>query len=92
VADVGIPEACGAIQVPAARCVPDPDILAAVELSDEVLTASPGAVAQVASTAREKGVLVRTLGRGVAVSPPLTVQEEHIGLIAEAIGEGLAGL
>jgi putrescine---pyruvate transaminase len=67
-------------------------LLAAVELTDDVLAASPAAVAQVASAAREKGVLVRTLGRGVAVSPPLTVQEEHLGLIAEAIGEGLARL
>ncbi|HEY1524366.1 MAG TPA: aminotransferase class III-fold pyridoxal phosphate-dependent enzyme [Solirubrobacteraceae bacterium] len=67
-------------------------LMAAVELTDEVLTQSPGAVARVASAAREKGVLVRPLGRGVAVSPPLTVQEEHIGLMAEAIGEGLAGL
>ena len=67
-------------------------LLAAVELSDEVLTRSPGAVAQVAGAAREEGVLVRTLGRGVAVSPPLTVQDEHIGLIADAIGAGLAGL
>jgi adenosylmethionine-8-amino-7-oxononanoate aminotransferase len=67
-------------------------LMAAVELTDEVLTQSPGAVARVASAAREKGVLLRPLGRGVAVSPPLTVQEEHIGLMAEAIGEGLAGL
>jgi adenosylmethionine-8-amino-7-oxononanoate aminotransferase len=67
-------------------------LLAAVELTDEVLTEKPDAVARVAGAAREQGVLVRTLGRGVAVSPPLTVQEEHIGLLAEAIGAGLAGL
>jgi putrescine---pyruvate transaminase len=67
-------------------------LLAAVELSDDVLTEKPDAVARIAGAAREQGVLVRTLGRGVAVSPPLTVTEEHIGLIAEAIGEGLARL
>lgn len=65
-------------------------LLAAVELSDELLTEKPDAVARVAGAARQQGVLVRTLGRGVAVSPPLTVQEEHIGLLAEAIGEGLS--
>jgi putrescine---pyruvate transaminase len=67
-------------------------LLAAVELSGDLLTQVPDAVARVAGTAREKGVLIRTLGRGVAVSPPLTVQEEHFGLIAEAVREGLAGL
>jgi adenosylmethionine-8-amino-7-oxononanoate aminotransferase len=67
-------------------------LLAAVELSQDVLTRTPDAVARVTRTARAKGVLVRGLGRGVAVSPPLTVQEQHFGLIAGAVGEGLAGL
>jgi putrescine aminotransferase len=67
-------------------------LLAALELSSEVLGHVPGAVARVALGAREKGVLVRALGQGVAVSPPLTVQEEHFGLIAEAIAAGLDSL
>jgi adenosylmethionine-8-amino-7-oxononanoate aminotransferase len=67
-------------------------LLAAVELSADVLARSPDAVARVAGAAREKGVLLRTLGQAVAVSPPLTVQNEHFGLIAEAIGAGLAGV
>jgi adenosylmethionine-8-amino-7-oxononanoate aminotransferase len=65
-------------------------LLAAVELSADVLAGSPGAVGRVAGVAREKGVLVRTLGQGIAVSPPLTVQREHFGLMAEAIEAGLA--
>jgi adenosylmethionine-8-amino-7-oxononanoate aminotransferase len=67
-------------------------LLAAVELSADVLAESPGAVARVAGVAREQGVIVRTLGQGVAVSPPLTVQTEHFTLIAEAVGAGLAAL
>jgi adenosylmethionine-8-amino-7-oxononanoate aminotransferase len=67
-------------------------LLAAVELSADVLAGSPGAVGRVAGVAREKGVIVRTLGQGIAVSPPLTVQREHFGLMAEAIDAGLAGL
>ncbi len=67
-------------------------LLAAIELTEDVLTRRPDAVAVVTRVAREKGVLVRALGRGVAVSPPLTIQDEHIRSIAEAIGEGLAAL
>jgi putrescine aminotransferase len=67
-------------------------LLAAVELTDEVLERQPNAVAQVARSARERGVLVRPLGRGVAVSPPLSVDEEHLASIAEAIDQGLAAL
>jgi adenosylmethionine-8-amino-7-oxononanoate aminotransferase len=65
-------------------------LLAAVELSADVLARTPDAVARVGRVAREKGVLVRPLGQAVAVSPPLTVQAEHFGLIAEALGAGLA--
>jgi putrescine aminotransferase len=67
-------------------------LLAAVELSSDLRDRVPDAVARVAMAARAKGVLVRTLGQGVAVSPPLTVQEEHFELIAEAIEAGLAAL
>src|SRR5581483_7992344 len=47
-------------------------LLAAVELSADVLEHDRGAVPRVAKAAREAGVLIRTLGRGLAVSPPLT--------------------
>jgi adenosylmethionine-8-amino-7-oxononanoate aminotransferase len=67
-------------------------LLAAVELSADVLARTPDAVARVAAAAREKGVVVRTLGKGIAVSPPLTVQREHFTLIAEALEAGLSSL
>ncbi len=67
-------------------------LLAAVELSSEVRTRRPSAVADVFKGAREHGVMVRPLGAGVALSPPLTATPEHFKLAAEAIGAGLDGL
>jgi putrescine aminotransferase len=63
--------------------------LAAVALSEDALAADPGAVAKVAQGARDAGVLVRPLLRGVAVSPPLIAEQEHIDLLAEGIRAGL---
>ena len=54
--------------------------------------AEPGAVAKVAAGARAAGVLVRPLLRGVAVSPPLIVDESHLEEIASAIRAGLERL
>ena len=42
--------------------------------------------------AREAGVLVRPLLGAVAVSPPLTIEQEHLDLIAEAFRAGLDSL
>jgi adenosylmethionine-8-amino-7-oxononanoate aminotransferase len=67
-------------------------LMAAVALTDETLERHPDAVARVVKGAREEGVLVRTLGRAVAVSPPLTVEREHFALIAQAFERGLAAL
>ena len=67
-------------------------LLGAVALSDDALAADPGAVAKVAAGARAAGVLVRPLLRGVAVSPPLIVDESHLEEIAAAIEAGLERL
>lgn len=67
-------------------------LLAAVELAPEVLGSVPDAPNRLLAGAREAGVLVRGLGRGVAVSPPLTVEREHLDLLAEAIRAGLDAL
>jgi putrescine---pyruvate transaminase len=66
--------------------------LAAVELVQEVLDASPKAIAQLTASARAHGVIVRPLVKAVAVSPPLTADESHIRLIADALGAALAEL
>ena len=67
-------------------------LFAAVQLSPEALEREPGAVAKVAAGARDAGVLVRPLLGAVAMSPPLTVEQEHIDLLVEAIGSGLDSL
>jgi putrescine---pyruvate transaminase len=67
-------------------------LMAAVALTDDALSEHPDAVARVVMGARDEGVLVRGLGQAVAVSPPLTVEEEHFRLIAAGIEAGLARL
>jgi adenosylmethionine-8-amino-7-oxononanoate aminotransferase len=67
-------------------------LLGAVALSDDALASDPAAVGKVAAGAREAGVLVRPLLRGVAVSPPLVVDESHLQELADGIAAGLARL
>jgi putrescine---pyruvate transaminase len=67
-------------------------LLAAVQLAPAVLEHDSGAVAKVAQGAREAGVLVRPLLGAIAMSPPLTVEQEHIDLLAQAIRNGLDSL
>ena len=53
----------------------------------------PDAPNKVLAGAREAGVLVRGLGKGVAVSPPLTIaDDEEIALLGESIRAGLDAL
>jgi adenosylmethionine-8-amino-7-oxononanoate aminotransferase len=65
-------------------------MMAALELAPGLLECDPSAVAQVAAIARRHGVIVRALGRGIAVSPPLTATAEHFAMIATAVGEALS--
>jgi adenosylmethionine-8-amino-7-oxononanoate aminotransferase len=64
-------------------------LLAAVQLAPEAIEAEPGAVNKVALGAREAGVLVRPLLGSLALSPPLTIEQEHLDLMAEALRAGL---
>jgi putrescine---pyruvate transaminase len=64
-------------------------VLAAIELDPERLAANPGLPAAVARGARERGVLLRPMVSAVAVSPPLTLAEEHLDLLTEAFRGGL---
>ena len=63
--------------------------LAAVALSGEVLALDAKAPMKVFGQARERGVLVRPLGDGVALSPALIITREEIDTAASAIGEAL---
>ncbi len=67
-------------------------LMAAVELTADVLDRDPGAPARAAAGAREAGVLVRPLGAGLALSPPLTAEPEHFAMAAGAIEHGLERL
>jgi len=62
-------------------------LLAAVEFTADALAGgAPGAAF---AAARERGVLVRALGQGIAVSPPLTITREELEFLAGGIGEAL---
>lgn len=67
-------------------------LLAGIELDPQALAADPGLPVRWQKLCREAGVLVRPLGAGIAVSPPLTVGVDEIGLLAEGICEGLERL
>jgi len=63
--------------------------LAAVEVVDEVFERDPLFVYRWQHACRELGLLVRPLGRGVAVSPPLICEAEDIEFLGERIATGL---
>ncbi|WP_086845959.1 aspartate aminotransferase family protein [Amycolatopsis kentuckyensis] len=63
--------------------------LAAVELTPEVMEADPGAPVKLQRACRDEGVIVRNLGRGVAVSPPLVAAEPELDLLAAALPKAL---
>lgn len=67
-------------------------LLGAVELSEDVLAEDAGAPGRLMLACRERGLLVRALATGVAVSPPLTIEEAQISEIGAGIGAGLAAL
>ena len=64
-------------------------LMAGIDLTAEALREIPGAVAGLARSCRESGVLVRPLLRGIAISPPLTIEPSEIAAIGAAIAEGL---
>jgi putrescine---pyruvate transaminase len=64
-------------------------VLAAIELDPDRLAADPGLPVAVGRAARERGVLVRPMISAIAVSPPLTLVEEHLDLLTDALRGGL---
>jgi len=67
-------------------------LLAAVELAPDALAADPGLVGAWQAATRDAGVIARGLGRGLAVSPPLTITEDEIAQIGEGLATGLAAV
>jgi adenosylmethionine-8-amino-7-oxononanoate aminotransferase len=64
-------------------------LMAAVDLSADVLAENPGAAAALQLAAREEGLLVRPFARGVAMSPPLTITLDDIRGIGDLLGAAL---
>jgi len=67
-------------------------LMTALEIADPVLAENPGAPADLAIAMRKRGVLGRPLGRGVAFSPPLTVEPEELALIGDALQDAVQDL
>ncbi|HEX2102981.1 MAG TPA: aspartate aminotransferase family protein [Solirubrobacteraceae bacterium] len=63
--------------------------LGAVAFAPDALTAHPDLPQRTFAEARARGVLVRPLGDGVAISPPLVVTPDEVDHAAEVIGEAL---
>jgi adenosylmethionine-8-amino-7-oxononanoate aminotransferase len=64
-------------------------LLAGVDVHADVLAANPGAAVALQAAARDEGVLVRPTARGLAVSPPLTIQPDDLRTIGTALGAAL---
>ena len=61
-------------------------LMAAVTVDPEFLTGDPDASTRLWRGAREGGLLTRWLRDGVAIAPPLIVEDEHIAEIVDVLG------
>ncbi len=66
--------------------------LGAVAFEPEALAAHPDLPQRTFAQARSRGVLIRPLGDGVAISPPLIVTREEVDQAAAVIGESLEAI
>jgi putrescine aminotransferase len=64
-------------------------LMAAVALEPELLRERPDSPARLGSLAREAGLLTRGLRDGVALAPPLTIENEHRELAVAALQTAL---
>jgi putrescine aminotransferase len=67
-------------------------LLAAVAFDPELLARDPALPGKAAMAVRPHGLVLRSLGRELAISPPLIVSVEEIGMIADAIRAALDDL
>jgi len=67
-------------------------LMAAVALEPERLRTHPGSAARLGSLARDAGLLTRGLRDGVALAPPLTVEDDHVELALAALQTALRQL
>ncbi|HEY7619585.1 MAG TPA: aspartate aminotransferase family protein [Solirubrobacteraceae bacterium] len=66
--------------------------LAAVAFAPEALAEAPDLPARLFAAGRERGVLVRPLGDGVAFSPALIITREEVEHVAEVVGDALEAI
>lgn len=64
-------------------------LMAGVDLDPDLLAGDPTLVYRWQAACREEGVLVRPLGPGIAVSPPLICTDEHLEVLGAGIAKGL---
>ena len=64
-------------------------LIAGLDLAPDILAEDEGAVGRWRKGCRAEGLLLRGLGNGLAVSPPLPITEEEIEMIADALLRGL---
>ena len=67
-------------------------LMAAVALAPEVLERDPASPRRLWLAARDAGLLTRSLRDGVALAPPLVVEDEHVELAVSALGAALDAL
>jgi putrescine aminotransferase len=63
--------------------------LGAIAFAGEALAEAPDLPARVFAAMRERGVLLRPLGDGLAFSPPLVITREEVDHVAEVASEAL---
>jgi putrescine aminotransferase len=64
-------------------------LLGAVELSADLFTRLPSAVADLQILVRQRGVLLRPLAKALALSPALTIQTEQLREVGAALADAL---
>jgi adenosylmethionine-8-amino-7-oxononanoate aminotransferase len=63
--------------------------MASVAIEPALLERDAGLPGKLSKAIRSHGVILRALGQSVAISPPLIITVEEIGIVAEAIEAGL---
>jgi adenosylmethionine-8-amino-7-oxononanoate aminotransferase len=63
--------------------------MAAVALEPGLVESDAGVTTRFWREAREAGLLTRWVRDGVAVAPPLVVEDEHVALMVEALSSAL---
>ena len=67
-------------------------VLGAIEIDPDRLAAEPGLPNSVAAAARQRGVLIRPMVSSLGFSPPLTLADEHLDVMTDAVRGALDAL